>query len=104
MRIPILRARSRILQQGSRARGKICGGVCARISGFARATKKSARAGALLAGLALLAAGCGGSGSSGELGQLRRENDELRARAEQPEQEARAPPRPPPTPDKVYAF
>jgi len=68
------------------------------------ATKKNARAAALLAGLALLAAGCGGSGSSGELGQLRRENDELRARVEQLEQEARALRGQPPTPDKVYAF
>ena len=68
------------------------------------ATKKSARAGALLIVGALLGAGCGGSGSSGELGQLRRENDELRARVEQLEQEARALRGQPPTPDKVYAF
>src|SRR3990167_9368844 len=104
MRIPFLPARRRILQQGSRARGKICGGVCARISGFAMATKKNARAAALLAGLAMLAAGCGSGGGSGELGRLRRENDELGSRVEQLEQEARQLRGQPPTPDKVYAF
>ena len=68
------------------------------------ATEKKARAAALLLAGALLGTGCGGGAGSGELGQLRRENDELRARVEQLEQESRQLRGQPPTPDKVYAF
>lgn len=68
------------------------------------ATKKNARAAALLIGLALAASGCGSSGGSGDLGRLREENEQLRARVEQLEQEARQLRGQPPTPDKVYAF
>jgi outer membrane murein-binding lipoprotein Lpp len=67
------------------------------------ARKKNARAAALLVAGALLAGGCSGGGS-GEVGQLRRENDELRARVDQLEQEARQLRGQPPTPDQVYAF
>jgi len=51
----------------------------------------------------LVAAGCSGGAGSGEAGRLRDENEALRARVEQLEQEARMLRGQPPTPDQLYA-